>query len=74
MREISEQIEDYFARQRLIAIIQDDLEKRIENLEMRFFLVENQADFQEFLQGHQAAQANAQKEIKATLKQVLDSQ
>lgn len=71
---MSEQIDDYFARQRLIALIRDDLERRVDNLDMQLFLVESRPEFQEFLQAHQTAHQSVVMEIKKTLKQVLDSQ
>lgn len=69
-----EQIDDYFSRQRLLALIRDDLERRVENLDLKLFLVENRADFQIFVQTHQVAHENIVKEIKSTLKSVLDAQ
>ena len=71
---MTEQIEDYFARQRLVAAIHDYLEKRISNLEIRLFVVDNQEEFQEFVQNHQAAQKRTEVKIKSTIKQVLDAQ
>lgn len=69
-----EQIDDYFSRQRLLALIRDDLEKRVENLDKKLFLVEHRADFQAFVAANQLAHENTVKEIKATLKFVLDEQ
>ena len=74
LKEMTEQIDDYFARQRLGAAIHDNLEKKISDLEIRLFLVDNHEEFQEFVQSHQAAQKVTEVEIKSTIKHVLDAQ
>lgn len=71
---MTEQIDDYFARQKLVALIRDDLEYRIDHLEMRLFLVENKEEFAEFVRGQEAAQKSVVSEIQLTLKHVLDAQ
>lgn len=68
------QISDYFARQRLTALIQETLQKRIDGLEMRLFLIERRADFLEFVHDHQAAQKAVEEDIQNTIKSVLDEQ
>lgn len=71
---MTEQIDDYFARQRLAALIQGDLEQRIVNLDIKLFLVDNKEEFREFLHHHYCAQKRTEEEIKATIKHVLDAQ
>lgn len=68
------QIDDYFARQRLLAIIQEQLEDQINGSEMKIFLWENRDQFQKFLEVQREAQRNTYMAIKSTMKQVLDSQ
>lgn len=69
-----EQIGDYFARQRLLAVIKEELERRIDAVDMVLFLVESRVEFGEFVQAHQAAQKSAEDDIKATIRHVLDAQ
>lgn len=74
LREMTEQIDDYFARQRLAALIRDDLEQRIVKLDIKLFLVDNQEEFQKCVHNHHDAQKRTETEIKATIKNVLDAQ
>lgn len=71
---MTEQIDDYFARQRLAALIRDDLEQRIVKLDIKLFLVDNQEEFQKCVHNHHDAQKRTETEIKATIKNVLDAQ
>lgn len=73
LREMTEQIDDYFARQRLAALIRDDLEQRIVKLDIKLFLVDNQEEFQKCVHNHHDAQKRTETEIKATIKNVLDA-
>ncbi len=68
------QIGDYFARQRLIAMIQDQLQRRIDTVDMKLLLVDRRAEFQEFIQGYQKAQKSVENEIKISIKNVLSDQ
>lgn len=69
-----EQIDDYFARQQLLATIRDQLEDRINKADMKIFLWENKEVFQKFLESQQEAQKATYLAIKSTMKQVLDAQ
>ena len=69
-----EQIDDYFSRQRLCALISDQLEKRIDGLEMKVLLAEKRSEFAEFYQSFQSVQKDVEAEIKLTITHVLNEQ
>ena len=71
---MTEQIDDYFARQRLVALIREKLQSRIDNLDMKLFLVENKAEFGDFVGSQKATQKAVETEIKSWIKHVLDAQ
>ena len=58
-----------FARhKRIVALIREQLQSRIDNLDMKLFLVENKDEFSEFVASQMAAQKAVETEIKSRSK------